>query len=757
MSDTAARQWFISCGRGIQGLLANELNALGIAGVQEKTGGVACRDDLQAAYRICLWSRLASRVLMPLRTFSVKTPEDLYQGVHGIDWARHFTVDNSFIVDFSGTGAGINHTRYGAQRVKDAVVDYFRARDGRRPDVQADWPDIRLNVRLHRERVVLSLDFSGESLHQRRYRERGTVAPLKENLAAALLIRAGWPDPCFAALVDPMCGSGTLLIEAAMMAADIAPGLGRLKHGFERWQGHQPELWRQLLDEAKVRRDKGLAGDLPLFAGYDHHQRAIEASGLNIEAAGVDECIRLRQQGLDELRNPLTNRAGGDREKAPGRGLIITNPPYGERMGEEQALMAVYRDLGAAFREHFGGWRAAVFSANQALCFELGLRADRQYKFFNGPIETRLLLFDIYTDGQRPQSKRAGTDETNSAGQKHHSASAGESGFEPELSAGAEMLANRLRKNQRKLRAWLKKEQIECYRLYDADLPEYSVAIDCYGEAVHVQEYAPPDNVDTALAARRLQEVRAAVKAVLKPGAGLLFFKQRQRQRGEQQYQRLGRSGQKGVFVVSEQEACFEVNLAAYLDTGLFLDHRPVRKLLAQLCAGKRFLNLFCYTASATVRAVQGGARESLSVDLSASYLDWARRNFGLNGIDESRHRLLRTDCLEWLARGADKEAGQFEVIFLDPPTFSNSKSMGGTLDVQRDHERLISQAMALLTDDGVLVFSTNRRRFKLSDTIAAGFAVEDITSPTIDRDFARRKNIHHCWCIRHQPGAGGQ
>ncbi|HAD08880.1 MAG TPA: 23S rRNA (guanine(2445)-N(2))/(guanine(2069)-N(7))-methyltransferase, partial [Porticoccaceae bacterium] len=295
MSEAAARQWFISCGRGIQGLLANELKALGVVGVQEKNGGVACRDDLEAAYRICLWSRLASRVLMPLRTFSVKSPEDLYQGAYSIDWGQHFTADNSFIVDFSGTGAGIDHTRYGAQRVKDAVVDYFRARDGRRPDVQADWPDIRLNARLHRERVVLSLDFSGESLHQRQYRQRGTVAPLKENLAAALLMRAGWPDPSYAALVDPMCGSGTLLIEAAMMSADVAPGLGRLKHGFEHWHGHRPELWRQLLDEAKTRREQGLAGDLPLFVGYDHHERAIEAASLNIEAAGVDECIRLRQ------------------------------------------------------------------------------------------------------------------------------------------------------------------------------------------------------------------------------------------------------------------------------------------------------------------------------------------------------------------------------------------------------------------------------------------------------------------------------
>ncbi len=755
MSETTAREWFISCGRGMQGLLANELKALGISEVQEKNGGVTCRDDLKAAYRICLWSRLASRVLMPLRTFVVKTPVDLYSGVYSVDWARHFSADNSIIVDFSGRGAGIDHTRYGAQRVKDAVVDYFRVREGRRPDVLADWPDIRLNARLHRERVVLSLDFSGESLHQRGYRQRGTVAPLKENLAAALLLRAGWPDSSFSALVDPMCGSGTLLIEAAMMSADIAPGLGRLKYGFEHWHGHQPELWRQLLEEAKARRTRGLAGDLPLFLGYDHHERAIEAARLNVEAAGVDDWVRLRRQGLDELRNPLTRNLTSQQVGPSDRGLVITNPPYGERMGEEEALVAVYHELGTALREQFGGWRAAIFSANQALCFELGLRADRQYKFFNGAMEAKLLLFDIYVDGQKPA--RGGDVNATAPARGKDQDGLLESRPEPRLSAGAEMLANRLRKNRRKLQAWLNREGIECYRLYDADLPEYSVAIDCYGDAVHVQEYAPPDSIDEAQAAGRMGEVRAAVQTVLRPGTGMLFFKRRQRQRGEQQYQRLARATRGGVFVVREANACFEVNLATYLDTGLFLDHRPVRRLLSSMCAGKRFLNLFCYTASATIHAVKGGARESLSVDLSASYLDWAGRNFELNGIDKSRHHLLRSDCLQWLASGGDKAGGKFDVIFLDPPTFSNSKSMLETLDVQRDHERLISQAMALLNSDGVLLFSTNRRRFKLSNNIAARFDVEDISGQTLDQDFARRKNIHHCWLVRHQQQGGGK
>ncbi|HAD08225.1 MAG TPA: bifunctional 23S rRNA (guanine(2069)-N(7))-methyltransferase RlmK/23S rRNA (guanine(2445)-N(2))-methyltransferase RlmL, partial [Porticoccaceae bacterium] len=317
-----------------------------------------------------------------------------------------------------------------------------------------------------------------------------------------------------------------------------------------------------------------------------------------------------------------------------------------------------------------------------------------------------------------------------------------------------EAFANRLKKNIKNLGKWVKREQIHCYRLYDADIPEYAVAVDRYEQWLHVQEYVPPRSVDPAMAERRLLDILAVLPEVTGVPAEQIVLKRRERQSGKQQYEK--HSNEKRTMAVREGQVNLLVNLRDYLDTGLFLDHRPVRKLLARLCTGKRFLNLFCYTASATVLAVQGGARESVNVDLSASYLDWARRNFELNGIDESRHRLLRTDCLKWLAGGGDREGGKFDVIFLDPPTFSNSKNMNETLDVQRDHERLISQAMALLAGDGVLVFSTNRRRFRLSENIATRFDVEDITARTIDRDFARRKNIHHCWLIRHRSAAGG-
>ena len=409
-------------------------------------------------------------------------------------------------------------------------------------------------------------------------------------------------------------------------------------------------------------------------------------------------------------------------------------------MGDQDQLRPLYSSLGGLLKEQFGGWRAAIFSANETLCFELGLRADKQYKLFNGALPAKLLLFDVYRD----QGETAPGEKTNKPDGQN---ARGVTAPEQVLSEGARMLANRLRKNQRKLRHWLRETGVECYRLYDADLPEYAVAIDVYKDALHVQEYAPPASIDSNKAALRLEEVRQAVQAVLQPPTGKLFFKQRLRQKGEQQYQRSMAQPGTEVFTVEENGVSFEVNLAEYLDTGLFLDHRPVRQLLTEACRGKRFLNLFCYTASATVCVANGRAAESLSIDMSNTYLDWAKRNFRLNGVDEKQHRLLRADCLAWLEKGGDGLS--FDVIFLDPPTFSNSKKMDSVLDVQKDHESLIRQAASLLTEGGLLVFSTNLRRFKMAEAVVSDFVSENISAQTIDRDFARRANIHHCWTIR--------
>jgi 23S rRNA (guanine2445-N2)-methyltransferase / 23S rRNA (guanine2069-N7)-methyltransferase len=308
------------------------------------------------------------------------------------------------------------------------------------------------------------------------------------------------------------------------------------------------------------------------------------------------------------------------------------------------------------------------------------------------------------------------------------------------MDAGAEMLANRLRKNLRSMGKWARQQGHSCYRLYDADMPEYAFAIDCYDDFVHLQEYQAPSSVSEEKAEHRRQQAIAAVRSALGVSADKLVLKTRKRQKGSAQYTASNAPGRN--FEIREGAARLYVNLDSYLDTGLFLDHRPIRQMLYNAAAGKRFLNLFCYTASATVHAALGGASESLSLDLSNTYLDWAKRNLQLNSINPAKHRLRQRDCIDYLRKSQD----QFDLIFLDPPTFSNSKRSDHVLDIQRDHLQLIRNAMRLLLPDGVLLFSCNHRRFKLDESLASEFHVEDISAKTIDRDFQRNPRIHQAW-----------
>ncbi len=310
---------------------------------------------------------------------------------------------------------------------------------------------------------------------------------------------------------------------------------------------------------------------------------------------------------------------------------------------------------------------------------------------------------------------------------------------------GTEMFANRLRKNIRHLGKWARREGVTCYRVYDADLPEYAIAIDLYDGWAHVQEYAAPPTVDPGRAEARFKDALAAIPEILGIPAARVVSKVRQRQKGLAQYERLATTNE--FRVIHEGSLRFLVNLTDYLDTGIFLDHRPTRAMIRELAAGRRFLNLFAYTGTASVYAAAGGADTTTTVDLSAVYLDWARRNMALNGFTEGpRHRFVRADCLSWLATPRPE---RYHVIFLDPPTFSNSKRMGQrTFEVQRDHATLLRLAMGLLTRDGVLLFSNNFRQFKLDRAALSSLAVEDVSAATIPQDFQRNPRIHSCWRI---------
>lgn len=716
--------WLATCPKGMEQLLADELEAIGASEIKQTVAAVHFQGSLQVAYKACLWSRLANRILMPLLSFKLNSTDDLYTNSVEIPWEEHLTEDNSIAIDFIGTSKHIDNSMYGAQLLKDAVVDRIRRVAGGRPNVDAKSPDIRIQARQHKGQVVVSLDISGDSLHRRGYRTGQGSAPLKENLAAALLMRAGWADIAKqgGALIDPMCGSGTFLIEAAMMAADIAPSINRENFGFTHWLQHDQELWGSVIADAEQRKEVGLAAFSNDIRGYDGNSRILEVTVANIENAGLDEHIRIAHKPLDQF-----GKATAD------NGLLITNPPYGDRMGEEEQLVPLYQKLGTVLQKNFVQWRAAVYTGNLDLARELDLSPTKQYSLFNGSIPCKLLVFDNMQSKSEQIAERLSKPAP----------------VQP-LSEEAKMLFNRLQKNQKRLKGWLKKSAISCYRLYDADIPEYAAAIDIYERRIYVQEYAAPSTIEAHVAKKRFDTIKRAVKEFAGDRFEKVYYKERRRQKGDSQYQRLNDESSESI-VVNEGRARFEVNLSDYLDTGLFLDHRPVRAMLGELCQGKSLLNLFCYTASATVQAALAGAKSSLSIDMSNTYLDWAQRNFELNSLSSAKHQLLRADCLKWL----EEDSQSFDVIFLDPPTFSNSKKMESVLDVQRDHPELIRQAVTKLNPEGTLVFSNNFRKFKLDELISRQFSCENITQQTLDNDFERNPRIHNVWIITKRSSFG--
>ena len=743
MSDV--NELFLTCPKGLEGLLLEEATGLGLEQAREHTSAIRGVASMETAYRLCLWSRLANRVLLVLARFPVRDAESLYQGVLDVDWFEHLEPGGSLAVEFSGQGSGIDNTHFGALKVKDAIVDKLRQSDGTRPSVDKLNPDVRVHLRLDRGEAILSLDLSGHSLHQRGYRLQQGAAPLKENLAAAVLIRAGWPRIAAqgGALADPMCGVGTFLVEAGLMAADIAPNLKREQWGFSRWLGHVPALWTRLHAEAQQRAAAGLAKAPLWIRGYEADPRLIQPARNNIERAGLSEWIKVYQGEVATFEpRPDQNQ----------KGLVISNPPYGERLGDEASLLYLYQNLGERLRQACMGWEAAVFTGAPDLGKRMGIRSHKQYAFWNGALPCKLLLIKVQpeqfvTGERRTPEQREREREQNALQAEAPKLNRNGNPIKPEpvvveparLSEGGQMFANRLQKNLKQLGKWARREGVECYRLYDADMPEYALAVDLYRDWVHVQEYAAPRSIDPEKAQARLFDALAAIPQALGVEQSKVVIKRRERQSGTRQYERQSAQGQ--FMEVNEGGIKLLVNLTDYLDTGLFLDHRPLRLRIQKEAAGKRFLNLFCYTATASVHAAKGGARSTTSVDLSKTYLDWARRNLSLNGFSD-KNRLEQGDVMNWL--GEDR--GEYDLIFIDPPTFSNSKRMEGVFDVQRDHVQLLDLAMARLAKGGVLYFSNNFRKFLLDEQLSARYAVEEISAATLDPDFARNGKIHRAW-----------
>lgn len=725
--------FFATTPKAMEDILVTELKQLGAKNVRPALAGAYFEGDLETAYRVCLWSRIANRVLLQLSTFTVTSQEDLYTGIYHINWFDHMKPDDSFAVSFNAKHSkAIDNTHFGALKVKDAVVDQMRKKFNKRPDIDTKQPNIRINVYLQKEQATLSLDLSGESLHRRGYRDINITAPIKENLAAAILYRSQWPTMARqgGSLIDPMCGSGTLLLEAAMIAADYAPGLQHHHFGFLHWKQHDATLWHSLLSEAEQRKTEGLL-TMPTIIGFDQSRRAINAALLHIEKAGLQPYIHVERRDIQDATAA----------ESWAQGMIVCNPPYGERLGTREETAHLYRTFGQVLKSQFSHWQAAMIIGDPELGFRLGIRSQKPITLFNGALECKLLRFTIEEKNffiPKAKSQEERIEQVISPIEKGD--------------LHSEMFANRLRKNAKKLAKWLKRQDIHCYRIYDADLPEYAVAIDVYqGEEtwVNVQEYQAPKSISQEKANIRLSAILIEIAQHFSIPKEYIFLKIRSKQKGLDQYEKQANQGE--FKVVQEHHVNFHVNFSDYLDTGLFLDHRPIRLKIQQSASHKSFLNLFAYTGTASVHAAVGGARNTTTVDMSKTYLKWAERNMALNNT-QGNHQYIHADCMEWLDIEANKATIEslYDIIFLDPPTFSNSKRMENNLSIQEDHIALIKNATKLLSPEGVLYFSTNFRRFKLETDALAPLNIKDISQQTIPEDFSRSPKIHFCWEIRH-------
>ena len=714
------QNFFATCPKGLENLLFRELVDLNASSVKETVSGVSFSGNMELAMRVCLYSRFASRIIMNLNTFRCDDDTDLYLGAKGIGYERYFDSDKTIAVSFNGTNRHIRNTQYGALRVKDAVCDRFVECKLERPDVQKNNPDIHIIATLKKGELAVGIDLSGSAQFWREYHRTTGAAPLKENLAAAMVVRSGFNGS--QNFIDPMCGSGTLLLEAALLATDTAPGLARSSYGFMNLKDYDENKWQEIYNEALERSNQGKrkAQELGVkIFGFDADSAVVQRARDNIEHAGFSELVSVEHCLLDNLTNPCQGV-----NELPC--VIVTNPPYGERMGNFNELILLYTTLGHKLKTLFKGGRAAVISTSQELLSCLRLSLDKSYRLFNGALECQLRVFNL----DHESSDQA-----------------------PQADANQVLVAvdfsNRLTKNLKNLEKWANREKISAYRIYDADLPDYNAAIDRYNQYYIIQEYQAPSSIKAHVAQKRLLDMIAATIKVTGAIGDDVIVKSREKQKGESQYAK--RDDALGHYIeIYEQDVVFKVNLQDYLDTGLFLDARPIRRLIRSMSAGKDFLNLFAYTCSASVMAALGGAKSTTSVDMSRTYLDWGKDNFKINGFDldgynaTGNHHFTQDDCLSYLSRDHGKT---YDLIYIDPPTFSNSKRMEKSFDVQRDHLLMLGNLTRHLNDGGVVIFCTNKRNFKLDDGVAQyGFTVENITPKTFDPDFKRDQQLHTCF-----------
>jgi len=728
---------------GLEWVLARELEALGARDLRigRRTIEFSAEPgrERETLYRAVLECRTAIRVLEPLGRFVADSPAGLYRGVQEIDWTEQLRVSDSLRVDAAIHDTFLTHSLYAAQVVKDAVVDQLRTPSGKRPNVQLRGATLRIALHLVGDVATVFRDAAGRSLHQRGWRMGEVEAPLSEVLAAGILATAGWWRPGGQAgstggepLLDPMCGSGTLVIEGATIAAGLAPGLWRARrqaHGLFRFRDCDRRLAERLVADLEAR----VVPAPPMFFASDLDPQAVEAARACATAAGVAAGVAIERMHFEDVTPQATV------------GLVVANPPYGERLPLPRAG-ALFRRLGDWLVQRCGGWRAAILAADTPALGKLGLRPSHRIPLMNGPIPCKLLELEIRdrpTTSPSPAPVEGGDPDAPDA--RAGSVAA------PDRARGrttADQIGDfrrRLAKRFKHLARWARRQGLDAFRVYDRDIPEIPLAIDWYAGWLHAAEYDRPHERTEIEHEVWLDRMIEAAAAELGVPPDRTFLKARRRQRGGGQYEKVDE--RKALVTVHEAGLAFECNLSDYVDTGLFLDHRITRALVRDEAAGRRFLNLFCYTGSFSVHAAAGGAAETTSVDLSNTYLDWTRTNLARNGFrDAGRHRTVRDEARAFLEHRTLRGEPPFDLVVVDPPTFSRSARSETAWDVERDHVALLDLVARNLSADGVVYFSTNFRRFHLdAEGVGRSFTIREITARTIPEDF-RNQRVHRAW-----------
>ncbi|TWT82886.1 Ribosomal RNA large subunit methyltransferase K/L [Planctomycetes bacterium CA13] len=737
-----------ACAFGLEAIVRRELQSLGIEATIGESGRVHFRGDLETICKANLWLRTADRVLLRIAEFNAADFDALFETTRDIHWGELIPVDASFPVTGRSVKSTLSSVPACQRTVKRAIVDAMR-RDHNAVTLPETGAEFKVDVALLKDTATITIDTTGRSLHRRGYRTHISKAPLKETLAAALVMLSYWKGG--RPMIDPFCGSGTIPIEAARIGRNMAPGLIR-EFACEAWPDFPADLWQTVRSEAE-------SAILPpleeRIIGSDIDERVLRSARENAERAGVAGDIHFHAQPMDELTSKRRF------------GCLITNPPYGLRIGsesyrEKRELDALYESIPHVLRK-LPTWSHYFLTAYPRFEQVVGRKADRRRKLYNGRIECTYYQFH----GPKPVVNQTVAEESATATATATEVDSDESAVpnptpKPVAKAyvhasgapafghlsekgleQAELFATRLRKRAKHLRRWPTKRGITCFRLYERDIPEIPLIVDRYEDYLHITEYERPHDRDPAQHANWLDLMAETAGKTLEIAKQNVYFKRRGRQRGKTQHQKIGETNQ--TIEVNEGGLKFLVNLSDYVDTGLFLDHRIARQMVRDLSQGKHFLNLFAYTGAFSVYAAAGGAKSTLSVDLSKSYLDWAWQNMRLNGFSGNEHRFVAEDVVTFVR---EHPAGEkYDLVVFDPPTFSNSKRTEHDWDVQNDAVPLLNDLLPLVRKGGVIYFSNNFRRFKFDPESLPVSEVHEISSQTVPEDF-RNRRIHRCWRI---------